>query len=256
MKNGKIEGMSGHSKWAKIHRAKEISDQKKGQSFTKLSNAITLAVREGNLVADPDFNFRLRLAIEKARQANMPKDNIARAIDRAIGKGEGANLEEIIYEGYGPGGVGFLVQTVTDNRQRTVQEVKNIFDRAGGAVASPGAVSFNFKKVGYITIEVGSSSEEAMLKVMDLVIDDVEDEGEGVLGIYTSPEGLMQIREKLVESGFTPKIVEIVMKPINFVTMTEQKTAQQNLNLVEKLEAIDDVQRVFTNFDIPDELIP
>ena len=247
--------MSGHSKWAKIHRAKEITDQKRGQSFTKLSNAITLAVREGNGVADPDFNFKLRLAIEKARELNMPKDNISRAIDRAAGKGEGGFLEEIIYEGYGPGGVGFLVQSVTDNRQRTVQEVKNAFDRAGGAVASPGSVSFNFKKVGYLTLPAGKALEEVMLKVMDMGVDDVEDEGEGILGIYTSPENLIQIKDKITQSGLTPETVEIVMKPINFVPITDQKSAQQNLNLVEKLEALDDVQKVFTNLDIPDEFL-
>lgn len=247
--------MSGHSKWAKIHRAKEITDQKKGQSFTKISNAITLAVREGNGVEDPNFNFRLRLAIEKAREANMPKDNIARAIDRAVGKGEGSVLEEIVYEGYGPGGVGFLVQVVTDNRQRTVQEVKNAFDRANGAVASPGSVSFNFKKVGYLTLTAGKASEEVMLQVMDLGVDDIEDEGEGILGVYTSPENLIQIKDKLVQSGLTPGTVEIIMKPINFVPITDQKTAQQNLNLVEKLESLDDVQKVFTNFDVPDEFL-
>ncbi|MGB9637433.1 MAG: YebC/PmpR family DNA-binding transcriptional regulator, partial [Microgenomates group bacterium] len=185
--------MSGHSKWAKIHRAKEITDQKKGQSFTKLSNAITLAVRETG-IADPEFNFKLRLAIEKARAANMPKDNIARAIERAQGKTEGSALEEIVYEGYGPGGVGFLVVAVTDNRQRTIQEVKNAFDRAGGAVASPGSVAFNFKKVGYLSLKPVSNPEETMLKIMDLGVEDIEDEGEGVLGVYTSAENLMQVK--------------------------------------------------------------
>lgn len=247
--------MSGHSKWAKIHRAKEITDQKRGQSFTKLSNAITLAVREGNGVADPDFNFKLRLAIEKARQANMPKDNIQRAVDRAAGKGEGSSLEEILYEGYGPGGAGFLVQAVTDNKQRTVQEVKNAFDRAGGAVASPGSVSFNFKKVGYLALPVEKSLEEVMLQVMDMGVLDVEDEGDGILGVYTSPENLMSVKDKLAQFGLTPETVEIVMKPINYVSIADSKVAQQNLNLVEKLESLDDVQKVFTNSDIPEELI-
>jgi len=242
--------MSGHSKWAKIHRSKEISDQKRGQSFTKLSNAITIAVREGNGVGDPGFNFKLRLAIEKARQANMPKDNIQRAIDRATGKGEGLVLEEIIYEGYGPGGVGYLVQTVTDNRQRTVQEIKNIFDRAGGAVASPGSVSFNFNKVGYLQIDVKEKLEDTMLKVMDLGVLDVEDEGEGVLGIYTSLGNLIPIKDKLAEMGLTPKLVESIEKPVNFVLVSEEKIANQNLDLVEKLEASDDVQKVYTNINV------
>lgn len=247
--------MSGHSKWAKIHRAKEVTDQKRGQSFTKLSNAITMSVREGNGVADPDFNFKLRLAIEKAREANMPKDNIQRAVDRAAGKGEGSSLEEILYEGYGPGGAGFLVQAVTDNKQRTVQEVKNAFDKAGGAVASPGSVSFNFNKVGYIALPVGKALEEVMLQVMDMGVDDVEDEGDGILGVYTSLENLMSVKDKLTQLGLTPETVEIVMKPINSVIIIDPKVAQQNLNLVEKLETLDDVQKVFTNSDIPEELI-
>ncbi len=240
--------MSGHSKWAKIHRAKEASDQKRGQSFTKLSNAITLAVKEGSGIADPEFNFRLRMAIDKAREANMPKDNIARAVDRAAGKGEGNALEEILYEGYGPGGVGFLVQSVTDNRQRTVQEVKNIFDRSGGAVASPGAVSFNFKKVGYITVNAGDKTEEVMLKLIDLGVEDVEDEGDGVLGVYTNAADLISIRDKIAGIGLTAQSAEIVMKPVNYVSVADQKTADQVLSLVDKLEELDDVQKVFVNF--------
>lgn len=242
--------MSGHSKWAKIHRAKEASDQKRGQSFTKLSNAITLAVKEGNGIGDPGFNFKLRLAIEKARESNMPKDNIQRAVDRATGKAEGNALEEIIYEGYGPAGVGFLVQVVTDNRQRTVQEVKNIFDRAGGSVASPGAVSFNFKKVGYLTINAGANVEETMLKIMDLGIEDIEDEGEGTLGIYTNPEVLISLKDKLTQAGFSPNTVEVIMKPINFISISDKKSAEQVLALVDKLESLDDIQKVYTNFDI------
>ena len=240
--------MSGHSKWAKIHRAKEASDQKRGQSFTKLSNAITLAVKEGSGIADPEFNFRLRIAIDKAREANMPKDNITRAIDRAAGKGEGNTLEEILYEGYGPGGVGFLVQSVTDNRQRTVQEVKNIFDRSGGAVASPGAVSFNFKKVGYITVNAGDKTEEVMLKLIDLGVEDVEDEGEGILGVYTNASDLTSVKDKIVEIGLQPQSVEIIMKPINYVSVADQRPIDQILSLVNKLEELDDVQKVFVNF--------
>lgn len=247
--------MSGHSKWAKIHRAKEASDQKRGQSFTKLSNAITLAVKEGNGIADPEFNFRLRLAIEKAREFNMPKENIQRAIDRGLGKGGGNALEEIIYEGYGPGGVGILVQAFTDNRQRTVQEVKNIFDRSGGSISSPGAVAFNFKKVGYLTVETTGDVDETILKIMDMGVEDVEDEGEGILGIYTNPEELISFKEKLDRIGIAPKSAEIIYKPINYVPIDDVKSAEQVLALVEKLQALDDVQKIFANFDIPDELI-
>jgi len=248
--------MSGHSKWAKIHRAKETSDQKKGQSFTKLSNAITLSVRESGGIGDPEFNFKLRLAIEKAKEANMPKENIQRAVDRALGKGEGSSIEEIMYEGYGPGGVGILVQSVTDNHQRTVQEVKNIFDRNGGNVASPGSVSFNFKKSGLITINAGEKSEEVILQMMDLGVDDIDDCQEGDLEIYVKPEDLIPIKDKLVNLGYTPKSVEIIMKPINYVSISDKKTAEQILSLIEKLESLDDVQKVFANFDISEDVIP
>lgn len=248
--------MSGHSKWAKIHRAKEISDQKKGQSFTKLANAITIAVREGGGIGDPEFNFRLRLVIEKSREVNMPRENIQRAIDRAVGKGEGTALEEVLYEGYGPGGVGILALAVTDNKQRTVQEVKNIFDRGGGSVASPGAVSFNFKKMGYLAVAVKNNAEEEMLQIMDIGVDDVEDTSDGILDVYVSPENLMSTKEKLNQLGYVTKSSEIIQKPINFVPVTDQKTATQVLNLVDKLESLDDIQKVFANFDIADEFLP
>lgn len=246
--------MSGHSKWAKIHRDKDISDQKRGQSFTKLSNAITLAVREGGN-GDPEFNFKLRLAIERARSFNMPKDNIQRAVDKALGKGGVNTLEEVMYEGYGPSGVGILVLVVTDNKMRTVQEVKNIFDRSGGSIASPGAVSFNFKKVGFVLIEVGDKSEEATLKIMDLGIDDIEDEGDGNLGVYVPLDNLMSFKDRVLALGYQVKNVEIIMKPINLMPINEKRAALSVISLIEKLEALDDVQKVFANFDIPDEYL-
>lgn len=246
--------MSGHSKWATIHRQKETTDQKRGAQFTKIANAVIVAVRSSGGVTDPELNFKLRLAIEKAKSVNMPKDNIQRAIDRASGKGEGAVMEEITYEGYGPGGVGYLVETATDNRQRTIQEIKNIFDKNGGTIASPGAVSFNFKKIGLITIEASEPVDETILKIIDLGAEDVEEEGE-ILEIYIAPEKLMELKEKLLQANFLPMSVEIIEKPVNFVPVSDPKTARQSFNLVEKLEALDDVQKVFTNFDIPDEII-
>lgn len=245
--------MSGHSKWATIHRQKELTDQKKGAVFTKIANAIIVAVRDSGGITDPEHNFKLRLAIEKGRAVNMPKDNIQRSIDRAVGKGDGGQIEEITYEGYGPGGVGILIETATDNRQRTIQEIKNIFDRAGGSIASPGAVSFNFKKVGLIMVPTAGSVEEAILRIIDLGAEDVEEAGEGLLEVYTNPETLMSVKDRLVESRFTPQSVELVMKPINLVLLSDQKTAQQVINLMEKLEALDDVQKVYANFDVPEE---
>jgi len=246
--------MSGHSKWATIHRQKESTDQKRGQAFTKIANAVTIAVKEMGGVTDPEHNFKLRLAIEKARAINMPKDNIQRAIERATGKGGAAQIEELTYEGYGPGGVGIIVETATDNKQRTVQEVKNIFDKAGGSVASPGAVSFNFKKVGTLIVNPGPSKEEDTLKIIDLGAEDVEDLGE-TLEVSVKSEDLISFRDKLAQAGLKVDSVEIEMKPVNFVPVADQKLANQILGLMEKLEALDDVQRVFANFDIPDEFL-
>lgn len=247
--------MSGHSKWANIHREKEATDQKRGQAFTKIANAIIVAVREGGGVTDPENNFRLRIAMENARSVDMPKDNVQRAIDRAVGKGEGASLAQVTYEGYGPAGVGILVEVATDNKQRTVQDVKNIFDKNGGNMASPGAVAFNFKKIGLISVPVAGKVEEAILKIIDLGAEDVEEEEEGMLAVYAEVEDLEILKEKLVAAGLTPKSGEIVMKPINFVAINDQKAANQVLGLLEKLESLDDVQRVFANFDIPDEIL-
>lgn len=247
--------MSGHSKWSKIHRAKELTDKKKGLSFTKLSNAITLAVKEGGGIGDVDFNFKLRLAVERARESNMPKENIRRAIDRAVNKGEGSSLEEIVYEGYGPSGVGFLVQAYTDNKQRTVQDVKNIFDRHHGSIASPGSVLFNFNKMGYLEIFTSGDIEESTLKIIDLGVEDIIDAGEGILDVYVKPENLMLMKDKLVFLGFSVKSAEIIQKPVNFISVSDRKTASDLLDLFDGLEELDDVQRVFVNFDIPEEYL-
>jgi len=248
--------MSGHSKWATIHRQKETADQKRGQLFTKIGNAILVAVRESGGVVDPEHNFRLRLAIEKARAVNMPKENIQRAIDRAAGRGEGLAILETTYEGYGPGGVGILVETATDNKQRTIQEIKNIFDKNGGSMASPGAVSFNFKKMGLLTVEiVNESVEEAMLRLIDLGAEEVEEAEDNVLEIYVHPENLIDFKEKITAAGYQPKSFELTEKPLSLIPITDRKTAGQVLNLLEKLESLDDVQKVYANFDIPEEFL-
>lgn len=247
--------MSGHSKWATIHRQKEVSDQKRGQVFTKISNAIIIAVRESGGITDPDHNFKLRLIMEKARAANMPKDNIQRAIDRASGKGEGDNFTEITYEGYGPAGVGIIIETTTDNKQRTVQEIKNIFDKAGGNVASPGSVAFNFEKKGLLTIESKKDKDELILKLIDLGAEDVEEGGDDLLEVYVNPEELMLLKEKLAGEGIEPKTTEITMRPINLVSVNDEKTTKQIIALMEKLESLDDVQKVYSNFDVPEEML-
>lgn len=248
--------MSGHSKWATIHRDKEITDQKKGQAFTKIANAITLAVKTSGGIVDPASNFKLRLCIEKAREINMPKDKIQKAIDRALGKGGAGELAEIMYEGYAPSGVGVLVETLTDNRQRTVQEVKNIFDKSGGSVASPGSVSFNFKKSGLITLKVNEAEKEnIILQLMDMGVDEIEDGGEGLVEVYISPDNLEGIKSKLIDANFEVSSVEVIQKPINLVTVNDKKTADQIVALLDKLDSLDDVQRVYANIEIPSNLV-
>jgi len=246
--------MSGHSKWATIHRQKEATDQKRGQLFTKIANAIIVAVREGKGITDPELNFKLRLALEKAREVNMPKENIQRAIDRAVGAGGGEALEEVTYEGYGPGGVAVMIEAATDNRQRTVQEIKNIFDRAGGSLGSPGAVSFLFKKVGLVVVEKGEDAQQTTLKLIDLGADDIEEVEDGI-EVYVEPEKLEEIKKKIAQANLNIKKSELMSKPNNFVQISDPKVAQRVLNLVEKLDSQQDVLKVYANFDIPTEVL-
>lgn len=246
--------MSGHSKWATIHRQKELNDAKRGQAFTKVANAITIAIRSSGGMADPESNFKLRLAIEKARAVNMPKENIQRAIARATGEGEGGKWEEVVYEGYGPNGVAILVEAVTDNKQRTGQEIKNIFERGGGSLGGPGSVDFQFERVGLVTLTKPANAEEAILKIMDLGVEEVE-ESEDVIEVYTRPEELETTKKRLEEAGFSPSGVELVRRPKSSILVNDLQTAQRILTLTEKLEEQSDAQRVFANFDIPQEIV-
>ncbi len=246
--------MSGHSKWSQIKRQKGVADQKRGAAFTKLGMAITLAVRAGGGIADPNGNFKLRLAVEKARAANMPKENIQRAIERAKGM-EAGELSEINYEGFGPGGIAILVQTATDNRQRTVQAIKNIFEANGGTFAGPGATAYLFKNLGLITVaKNGKTTEEIVDKAIETGAEDFEEAGEEVL-IYTKPEEIHLIREKLEGQGLKIIDAELTSRPTSTVPINSPQTAQKVLSFMEKLEESDDVQKVFANFDIPDELL-
>ncbi len=245
--------MSGHSKWSTIKRQKGANDSKRAQVFTKLSKGITLAVQQGGGVGDPASNFKLRLAVESARAANMPKDNIERAIARASGKQE-ANLEEAKYEGFGPGGFSVIVETLTDNNQRTVAEVKNAFNKNGGNLGNEGSVLYQFERRGVITVAKGGKSlDDIFLIAADSGADDVEDADEEVL-IYTKPEDLAKARDALSEQGITPVEAELVWRPLVLSPITEKEAAEKALNFVDKLESLDDVQKVYANFDIPDEL--
>ena len=241
--------MSGHSKWAKIHRGKAVEDAKRGAIFTKLGNAIALAARGGD---DPDLNFTLRLAIDKAKQANMPLNNIQRAIDRGSGKLGGAQIQEVLYEGYGPGGVAILVECATDNVNRTYPAVRTAFSKHGGNIAEKGAVAFQFKRKGVIRVK--GIGEEILLKVLDSGVEDaIEEDGETIC--YTDPKELAKARDDLKEQDLEIVESELSYEPDNLVKIDDKAVAGKVLRLMEALEDIDDVAKTYVNFDIPEELL-
>ena len=222
--------------------------------FTKLSRDIALAVREGG--GDPDMNFRLRLAVEKAKNSNMPQDNIARAIKRASGGGEGAeDLEEIIYEGYGPGGGAILLQALTPNRNRTAADVRSTFTKCGGNLGESGCVAWNFESKGLISVEMTDEAkgEELSLLAIDAGADDVKLE-DGILEIFTAPELLLGIRGALEAEGIKPESAEVSMVPKATITLDES-AAEQTLKLLDSLEELDDIQKAYTNADFPQEVL-
>lgn len=249
--------MSGHSKWSSIKRQKGATDIRRGQVFTKLGNAITIAVREGG-GGDPASNFRLRLAIDQARAANMPKENIQRAIDRGLGPSTGsgqAQLESVVYEGYAPGKVALIVEAATDNKNRTTTEVRSIIERAGGTFVSPGAVSWMFADAGLITVEKSGKSLDDILEIAaDVGAQDVED-AKDFVEIFTKPNALEKIKNALIAKGLVVKNAEIFKKPATAVKIDDADTASKVLRLIEKIEELDDVVKVYANFDIPDEIL-
>lgn len=251
--------MSGHSKWSTIKRQKGVADIKRGQTFTKVANAITIAVKSGGS-GDPESNPHLRMVLEQARGVNMPKDNMQRAIDRGLGKGGAQALEEVFYEGFGPGKVAFVVEGVTDNKMRTTQEVKNIFERNGGSLAGQGSVSYMFDKKGEIKAKgKGGNGDDEMLELIDLGAEDVEDFKEDGLEhylVYVQPENLNAVKEKINQAGFNIDSAELVLKPNIVTEIIDQEIAKKIVDFAEKLEDLDDVQKVYANFDIPDNLIP
>jgi YebC/PmpR family DNA-binding regulatory protein len=248
--------MSGHSKWNTIKRQKGVADAKRGKEFTRLGNAITIAVREGGGSGDPSANFKLRLAMVQARGANMPKDNIQRAIDRGLGKsGSGGQLESVTYEGYGPEKVAIVVDAVTDNRNRTSSEVRGVIEKNGGTFASQGAVSWMFTDEGLITVNKnGRSFDDLFEKAVDAGAEDVEDGGEFVQ-VYTKPAELDKVKKVLESKGLGIKGAELTKKASTVVEIKDAESAKKVLNFMEKLEEIDDVSKVYANFDIPDILL-
>jgi YebC/PmpR family DNA-binding regulatory protein len=244
--------MSGHSKWSTIKRQKGANDAKRGALFTKVAREISVAARQGG--GDPDANYRLRLAIEKARSVNMPADNIKRTIDKATGGGDADQYEEIVYEGYGPGGVAVLVEAQTDNRNRTAAEVRSMFAKTGGQLAGSGAVAWQFEPRGLISVpRAGLDGDEVALTAIDAGAEDVDTEGDESIEIYTSPGDLQSVRQVLERAGVPVESAETTMIAKQTVELDAAK-ARQALRLVDLLEDLDDVSRVTANFDIPEEV--
>jgi YebC/PmpR family DNA-binding regulatory protein len=240
--------MSGHSKWANIKRQKGAADAKRGQLFTKLTREIIVAARQGG--ANLDGNFQLRLAVQKARDNNMPSENIERAIKRGSGETEASALTEIKFEGYGPSGIAVLVEALTDNRNRTVQDVRRLFTRHGGNLGESGCVSWLFENRGVITVESnGANAEEIALGAIDAGAEDVRTE-KGYVEIYTQPQDLEKVR-KVIEEKEHVISAELSLTPKSTMVLDENK-AVQALNFLDELEGLDDVQRVFSNLDFSD----
>lgn len=245
--------MAGHSKWKQIKRQKAVVDAKRGAAFTKLGREITIAARAGG--GDPDGNPRLRLAILKARDSNMPMDIINRAIEKAAGAQDMSQLEEVLYEGYGPGSTAVLIEAVTDNRNRTAADVRAAFNKGGGRLGESGSVAWQFTTRGVISIPLpdGADPEELALGAIDAGAEDFVVEEE-VLSIYTKPDELYQVRQVMVDAGQEPESAEIERVPNNTIEV-ESGDAMQALRLLERLEDLDDVQKVYSNADFTDEVL-
>jgi YebC/PmpR family DNA-binding regulatory protein len=236
--------MAGHSKWAKIHRGKAIEDAKRGAIFTRLGNAIAIAAKGG---ADPDMNFGLRLAIDKAKAANMPANNIQRAIDRGSGKLGGDQIQEVMYEGYGPGGVAILVECATDNTNRTYTFVRTAFAKHGGSIAEKGSVAFQFDRKGMI--RVTGTGEDLLMQIIDAGAEDAVEEDDSMV-VYTDPKQLATVRNSLQEMGIKVVEAELTYVPKNNVEITDEATQGKVIRLMDALEELDDVTQTHTNFEI------
>jgi YebC/PmpR family DNA-binding regulatory protein len=244
--------MSGHSKWSTIKRKKAATDEKRGQVFTRIARELSIVAREGG--GDPDSNFRLRLVMDKAKQANMPKDNIERAIKRGTGELKGEVLEELMYEGYAPNGIALLLATLTDNRNRVVAEIRRILNRYGGKLAESGAVSYLFEQQGFISAEAGEGDpEELALLAIDEGAVDVNVEN-GNLEIYTDPKDLQKVKEALEAQGVALTSAELTMTPMAMNELGESDTFKV-MRIIEALEELDDVQHVFSNLFLTPELV-
>jgi YebC/PmpR family DNA-binding regulatory protein len=244
--------MSGHSKWHTIKHKKGAADAKRGKVFTRIIKELTVAARTGG--GDPDTNPRLRTVIADAKQVNMPADNIKRAIRRGTGEEEGVNYEEVTYEGYGPGGVAVLIETLTDNKNRTVGEIRHIFSKWGGKLGEPNSVARMFHKRGLVVVEKDKASEETLMEaVLDAGADDMKDDG-SAWEILSAPEAHQAVVDKVKELGVEPSTAEVAMLPTDYVKL-EGKPAQQMLKLMDALEDHDDTKKVWSNFDVEEQEI-
>jgi YebC/PmpR family DNA-binding regulatory protein len=245
--------MSGHSKWSSIKHRKAAVDAKRGQLFTKLARAITVAAREGG--GDPEANAALAAAAQKARDNSMPKDNIQRAIDRGTGAGaDAAAIERVVFEGYGPGGAAILVEALTDNRNRTSAEVRHAFTKHGGNLGEPGSVAWVFEKRGVVLVDGDRYGEDDLIAAIDAGADDVQEDGD-LLKVISEPAALGEVRAALEGSGVEVQSSELAMEPKNVVEVRGDPEARALLRLLDALEEQDDVNEVHANFDIPEELL-
>lgn len=245
--------MAGHSKWANIKFRKSVQDAKRGKLFTKYIREITMAARHGG--GDPEANPRLRTAIDKALTANMTRDTIDRAIKRGAGGQEGQDVEELRYEGYGPGGVAVIVDCMTNNRKRTVSEVRHAFTKYGGNLGTDGSVSYLFEQKGQIVFAPGTSEEAVLTVALDVGAEDVNTEDDGTIEVSTSFEDFNNIRQALEKAGLKPERAEVTMVPSNAVLVSEQELAEKFLKMADLLEDLDDVQAVYSNADIPEAFL-
>lgn len=244
--------MAGHSKWANIQHRKGRQDAKRGKLFTKLIREITIAAKLGG--GDPSANPRLRAAIDNAKSNSMPKDTVERAIKRGAGGEEGQNLEEVIYEGYGPNGVAVMVDCMTDNRNRTVAEVRHAFSKCGGNLGTDGSVAYLFSKVGMISYPAGTDEDRLMETALDAGAEDVISNDDGSIDVITTPEGFIDVKNALISAGYEADSAEITMHASTSSPL-ELKGAETMLRLLDILEDLDDVQKVYSNADIPDDVL-
>jgi YebC/PmpR family DNA-binding regulatory protein len=243
--------MSGHSKWSTIKHKKAAVDAKRGKVFTRLAKEITVAAREGG--GDPEMNVRLRLAVDKAKGANMPKDNIERAIKRGTGELEGSEYFEVVYEAYAPHGIGILIEVVTDNKNRTIADVRYVINKHGGSMAEAGAVGWQFSRKGYVAVSGAVDQDELFMIAVEAGADDVQF-AEEIVEIYTELENFQRVRSAIAEAGISLEDASVIYKANNSIELNERQTLQV-MNFIEQLEELDDIQNVYATLEISDEAI-